>query len=116
MSTPISVCLFAVGTLLWVYSMLMMSRANRGARIPLWKSPPHTPVAARLTRALAAALIIFGTVNSGSYLGPGGLVTLILLVMVLPWIVLISLHNRGAPPKNAMENGATPAPLRAPRR
>lgn len=90
----ISVCLVVAGAVLWVASLLIASRANPEDRLPFWRNPKNNPGRSILCRALGAGLMVAGSVYLGSNLGAGWIAPLIVIIIAIPALVIIALHNR----------------------
>ena len=58
-----SVVLFVLAACLMTAGQVLMTRANPGVRLPLWRVPPRDPTSAKVARGLAIGMALFGTIN-----------------------------------------------------
>lgn len=86
----LSVVFVIVGVCLFVGSLLIASRANRGVRMPFWKNPRNNRGLAY--RVLGAGLTVFGAGTLGPHLSPWSVSLLIFVLLSLP-LVIIPVHN-----------------------
>lgn len=87
----------AVGTALFVASLILTVRANRGARIPFFRNPSKIPRGSITMRSIGAGLLVFGAVGLSSVYGYWSV--LIAFAAVMAAMVVIPFHNFSVPQK-----------------
>ena len=92
-----SVVMFLLAGFLAAAAEVLVTRANPGLRLSLWRGePPRTPMAARVLTGLAIGLALFGAINLGDpvawWWGP-----VFIAGAFLPAVLLRLLHNAREP-------------------
>jgi len=94
-----SIVLFVLAACAAVASEVLLTRANPGVRLPLWRGrPPRYPTAARALRGLAGGSAVFAAISLDGRIGPVSWWEVVLIVVVfLPAVFFRLLQNARVP-------------------
>ena len=88
----LGIVLVIVGTFLGFRSVLQVTGANKGAKIPWSGRIPNQPRSAPVLRGLAGVLVLAGSMCLFSVLG-AGIIALVFVLTLAPLLVFV-VHNR----------------------
>jgi len=93
-----SIVLFVLAACAAVASEVLLTRANPGVRLPLWRGrPPRYPTAARVLRGLAGGSAVFAAISLDGRIGPASRGVLFIVVVFLPAVFFRLLQNARVP-------------------
>ncbi len=94
-----STILFVLAACAAVASEVLLTRANPGVRLSLWRGrPPRYPTAARVLRGLALGSAIFAAIGLDGRVGPVSWWSVLLIVVAfLPAVFFRLLQNARVP-------------------
>ena len=82
----------AVGTVLFIASLIRTIRANSSTRIPFYRNPPILPAGSIAMRSIGGGLLVFGAAALTGVLGTWSMV--VVVGVVLATLTVITIHNR----------------------
>lgn len=82
----------AVGTVLFIVSLIRTIRANPDTRIPFYRNPLIIPAGSIVMRSIGAGLLVFGAVSLTGALGTWSVV--VVVGVLLATLIVITVHNR----------------------
>jgi hypothetical protein len=94
-----SIALLVLATCAAAASEVLLTRANPGARLPLWLGrPPRYPTGARVLRGLAAGSAVLGAITLDGHIGSASWWGVLLIFVVFLPALLVRLVQNGRVP------------------